>query len=347
MMRAVLAGCGAMAKGWIEALQTAPDLVGRVDVIGLCDVDPAAADRMKQAFGLEGAVVGSDLDAMLVALRPDILFDVVVPAARHAVVSTGLRHGCHVLSEKPMAASLTEAQDLIARSNKAGRIHAVIQNRRFVPGVRRIRQAVATGLLGRLTELHADFFVGAHFGGFREAMDHVLLLDMAIHTFDAARFMAGQRPLAVFCHESNPQGSWYRQGAAARAIFEMTEDVIFTYRGSWAAEGANTSWESSWRVVGTEGTLLWDGADTMTAHRVAGTEGFFRPLAEIAIPEPDHPGDTLGHRTVLRGFLDAVAGGTAPETVGTDNIQSLAMVFAAIDSATTRQRRILQEWSQT
>ena len=339
MMRAILVGCGAMAKGWIEALTTAPELVGRVELVGLCDLDMAAAMRLRAAFQLDRAQVGTDLDAMLSALHPDILLDVVIPAARHGVVTLGLAHGCHVLSEKPMAATLAEAEDLVGKARAAQRIHAVTQNRRYVPGIRRIREAIGSGLLGQLTELHADFFVGAHFGGFREEMAHVLLLDMAIHTFDAARFMAGQQPQAVYCLETNPQGSWYAEGAAARAIFEMTEDVIFTYRGSWAAEGANTSWESAWRVVGTEGTLLWDGAEAMTAHRVTGETGFFRALTAVEVPQPQHPEDTLGHRSVLRRFLDAIAAGTAPETAGADNIRSLAMVFGAIASAETRQRQ--------
>ena len=164
-------------------------------------------------------------------------------------------------------------------------------------------------------------------------------------TFDAARFMAGQQPQAVYCLETNPQGSWYAEGAAARAIFEMTEDVIFTYRGSWAAEGANTSWESAWRVVGTEGTLLWDGAEAMTAHRVTGETGFFRALTAVEVPQPQHPEDTLGHRSVLRRFLDAIAAGTAPETAGADNIRSLAMVFGAIHSAETGQRQPIAQRS--
>src|SRR5882724_4819232 len=246
-----------MARGWLRALAEAPDLKGRVQVVGLVDLDPAAAEKLRGEFALEGAIVGTDLDAMLGATKPDLMFDVVVPSARRDVVITGLSHGCHVLTEKPMATSLEEARALVAAARSANRVHAVVQNRRFIEGVRRIRQTIADGLLGELTALHADFFIGAHFGGFREQMEHPLLLDMSIHTLDAARFMAGVDPLAVYCLESNPRGSWYANGAAANAIFEFSGDVVFTYRGSWVAEGGTTSWESQWRIVGTTGTLLW------------------------------------------------------------------------------------------
>lgn len=335
---AVLAGCGGMSKGWLSAIAEHPLLVGKIRVVGLVDLDRAIAETRAAEFGLDNAVIGTDLDAVLAATNPDLLFDVVVPAARGNVVETGLRHGCHVLSEKPMATSIDQGRALIAKAAAAGRIHAVVQNRRFVSGVRRIRRLIESGALGEITSLNCDFFIGAHFGGFREDMENVLLLDMGIHTLDAARFMAGKAPRAVYCLETNPRGSWYRHGAAANAIFEFEDDVVFSYRGSWAAEGANTSWESAWRVIGTKGTLLWDGADHFEARAVDGDTGFFRDLKDIEVPPPADMDQTHGHASVIADFLAAIVSGRPPETASTDNIKSLAMVFAAIESARTGQR---------
>lgn len=339
MLNAVLVGCGAMSKGWLEALTGQPLLRDRVAIAGLVDIDLAAAERRRRESSLPGAEVGTDLEAMLSKLKPDLLFDVALPSSRRDVVLTGLRHGCHVLTEKPMAASMEEAREIVVAARAAGRVHAVVQNRRFIAGVRRIRRLIETGALGELTALHADFFIGAHFGGFREEMHNVLLLDMAIHTLDAARFMANADPLAVYCVESNPKGSWYAHGAAANAIFEMGDGVMFTYRGSWVAEGARTSWESGWRVVGTRGTLLWDGADRFDAHVVSGEDGFLRPVAEVEVLPPPDEAQTQGHASVIIDFLDAIDHGRQPETAGEDNIKSLAMVFGAIESA-RRQARV-------
>ncbi len=338
MLNAVLVGCGAMSKGWLEALTTRPSLRDRVAIVGLVDIDQAAAEQRRAEFSLSGAAVGTNLENMLARTRPDLVFDVALPATRRDIVLLALRHGCHVLTEKPMATSMDEASDIVAAASAAGRVHAVVQNRRFIPGVRRIRRLLDTGALGDLTALHADFFIGAHFGGFREQMQDVLLLDMAIHTLDAARFMSNADPLAVYCVESNPKGSWYAHGAAANAIYEMSDGVVFTYRGSWAAEGAATSWESSWRIIGTRGTLLWDGHDKFDAHVVNGDEGFLRPLAELEVlPAPDDE-VVHGHASVIADFLDAIANGRAPETSGQDNIKSLAMVFGAIESARLKAR---------
>ena len=338
---AVLAGCGSMSKGWLTAISEHPLLKGRIRMVGLADLDLATAQARAAEFGLADVVTGADLDAVLSQTKPDLLFDVVVPGARAKVVETGLRHGCHILTEKPMATGLAEARTMIAQAEAAGRVHAVVQNRRFIAGVRRIRRLIGSGAIGELASLNCDFFIGAHFGGFREEMDNVLLLDMAIHTLDAARFMSGKVPEAVYCLETNPPGSWYRHGAAANAIFELSDNVVFNYRGSWAAEGANTSWESTWRIIGSRGTLLWDGADSFEARVVANDSGFFRDLTEIDVPPPADEDQTHGHASVIADFIDAIETGRPPETVASDNIKSLAMVLAAIDSARTGQRVII------
>ncbi|PDT43579.1 MULTISPECIES: Gfo/Idh/MocA family protein [Sinorhizobium] len=338
ILRAVLCGCGAMARGWVRAIAANPDLRSEIRFVGLVDVKLEVATALAAEFDLQDVVIGPDLDAVLAETKPDILFDIVVPAARRDVVAAGFRHGCHVLSEKPMAASLADGRELIRLADEAGKLHAVVQNRRFISGVRRIRRFVDEGALGELTGIHCDFFIGAHFGGFREEMEHVLLLDMAIHTFDAARFIADKKPLAVYCYEENPRGSWYRHGAAATAIFELSDDVTFTYRGSWCAEGANTSWESAWRITGTRGTLLWDGAESFHAHTVAGGQGLLREPLPLEIPEPSDPRQTHGHVSVIADFVASIRSGQKPETASDDNINSLAMVFAAIESARTGQR---------
>lgn len=321
-----------MAKGWLRAVGDTPSLAGRIEIAGLVDIDQAAARALSAKFGLSAAI-GSNLGAMLEATDADLLFDVVPPLVRKPVVLTGFDHGCHVLSEKPMATSLQDARSLIEAAERAGRIHAIVQNRRFIAGVRRIRAFLESGALGELTGLHCDFFLALHFGGFREEMDHVLLLDMAIHTFDAARYMAGKVPLAVYAHETNPKGSWYAQGAAASAIFELSDDVTFTYRGSWCAEGAPTSWEASWRFTGTKGSLLWDGAERFEARVVASQGKFLNDLEPVAVCEAPQEEKTHGHASVIQEFVSAIEEGRKPETDGTDNIKSLSMVFAAIESA--------------
>jgi predicted dehydrogenase len=327
-----------MSKGWLRAIKETPALAAEIEVKGLVDVHPAAAEKLAEEFGLSGVVIGTDLGGVIAETNADIVFDVVIPTARFNVVSTALKAGCHVLSEKPMATSLAEGAALIDLAAENGRIHAIIQNRRFISGVRRMRRFVESGAIGDITAIHCDFFLAPHFGGFREEMQNVLLLDMAIHTFDAARFVADKKPLAVYCVERNPKGSWYWHGASANATFEFADDVVFTYRGSWCAEGERTSWESQWRLVGSKGMLSWDGEDTFRAA-VAGKEpGLLHGFTPVEVPAPANDEETHGHASVIADFIEAIRTGKRPETASSDNIRSLAMVFGAIESAKTGKR---------
>jgi predicted dehydrogenase len=334
-LRAALVGCGAMSRAWLEAAGRIDDL----EIVGLADLDTGRARSRAAEFDLSSAIVAATVEELLAKTKPDLLFDVVVPAARHGVVAAALRAGCHVLSEKPMAETLDEARDLVARAKVAGRVHAVVQNRRYLASVRRIARFIRAGSIGEVAAVHADFFLAPHFGGFREEMDHVLLLDMAIHGFDAMRCMTGLTADGVYCREWNPKNSWYRHGASAAAIFDLNNGGIFTYRGSWCAQGLGTGWECAWRIIGDKGTLVWDGRDSLRAEIGGGPrKGLFDDVTEVGIPPLDPADGVDGHLGVISGFVQAVRAGTEPETVGHDNIRSLSMALGAIDSADAGRR---------
>ena len=333
--RAVLTGAGAMSRKWLDAIKT----VGGVDIVGIVDINLANAEARAAEQNINPEI-STDLKAMLEKLSPELVFDVAIPAVRHGIVSTALAAGAHVLSEKPMAETLDQARDLVAKAEAAGLLHVVIQNRRYLAQLRRIRRLVASGAIGEITGVHCDFFLDPHFGGFREQMPHVLLLDMAVHTFDAARFVIDDAATSVYAEEWNPAGSWYERDASAFASFRFSQGAVMTYRGSWAAPGFRTSWESTWRITGTTGSILWDGAYDIRAERslphFAGT--LLPDTQAIEIPALDPADRVGGHLGVITDFLTATRGGPVPETVGKENIKSLAMVLGAIDSSTSGRR---------
>jgi predicted dehydrogenase len=323
-----------MSTVWLEAIQKVEGL----KLVGLVDIDLGRAKDCAARFGYNDAIVGTLLNDVLVATKPNVVFDVVVPQARRDLVITAFEHGCDVLTEKPLAASMRDAEEILDAAKAHGRIHAVVQNRRYLANIRRIRRFLDSDTLGKATSIHCDFFLAPHFGGFREQMDHVLLLDMAVHTFDAARYLVNAAPQSVFCVEWEPTTSWYKNGSSAAALFKLEGGIVFNYRGSWCADGLKTSWESSWRIVCERGSLTWDGFDDLRAERATSRrEGIF-DVAEPVEISPLQPGDRIGgHLGVITDFVAAVRTRIPPETIGTDNIKSLAMVFGAIESARTGQ----------
>jgi predicted dehydrogenase len=311
-----------------------PDL----EIAGLVDVLPDAAAKRAAESGLKGVATGTSLAAVLETVRPDVVFDCTIPSAHVQVTMTALAHGCHVLGEKPLADTLENARKMIHAATEAKKLFAVIQNRRYDPAIRRMKRFLSSGVIGRIGTVHCDFMIGAHFGGFRDRMDHVLLLDMAIHTIDAGRFLIGVDPAGVIAKEWNPVGSWFDHDASAFAAYDMANGCVFTYRGSWCAEGLNTSWEGAWRFMGERGTVTWDGGDGIKAQVVAESGGFQSKWKEVEPPPPSADDKRDGHVGLIREFIHCVRTGEVPETICTDNVKSLAMVLAAIESAETNQK---------
>lgn len=344
-LKTVVVGCGGMARTWVKH---AIDLE-TIELVGLVDLNHDTAVAMADHFGLPHDLIYGSLKDAIQVTGADAVFDVTVPAAHDKVTIEALGLGCHVLGEKPMSDGLGKAQRMVAAAKAAGKVYAVTQTRRPLAGFKSIERFIAGDGLGEIAELHSDFYIGAHFGGFRDAMAHPLILDMAIHTFDNARQLAGGAsfgggggadPVSVYCHSWNPKHSWYDGHACAAAIFAMTDGIVYTYRGSWCNEGSETTWEADWRVVGGRGTLTWDGADAMRCQVVKPdqTEGFSRELMDVEVPRIEMPDE--GHEFLIRQFAEHVLseGATPLECPCEDNIKSLAMVVAAVESAASGQK---------
>ena len=330
--RVVVAGCGGIAPAWLGAARTRED----VAIVAMADPLQDRAEALASRFDLACPLFTS-LEAALAAQEADLVFNLTAPAAHHEVTLTALAAGCHVFSEKPLAASMEEAIELAEAAERAGRALSVMQNRRYSPSIRSMRDALRSGVIGTPGLYAVDFFLGPHFGGFREAMASPLVLDMAIHNFDCARFLAGARPVAAHCIEFNPPGSWYAGAAAALCAFEMSDGSVVSYRGSWAAVGFPTSWEGSWRITGSAGTAVLDGSEPRYQVAASG-EGFIHPVRDVTAPSTWEGRE--GHAGCLDEMLAALAAGRPAETSAADNLLTIAMVFGALASSARGGSRV-------
>jgi len=333
--RALLVGAGSMGKAWGKNLLANPD----VDLVGWVDVRADVAESAAAELELGGIYVGDDLGKALRKLTPDFVVDVTTPEAHYDVTVKALRAGVPVLGEKPMADTMESARAMVAESERAGKLYMVSQSRRYDPRIHAFRNLI-TEYIGPLGILNSDFYIGAHFGGFRDEMESPLILDMAIHTLDAARYLCNADAVSVYCDEFNPSWSWFEGNACATAIFEMTGGLRYTYRGSWCSEGRHTSWDSEWRAVGVHGTATWNGTAAPNAEIVQDSSGFLSTFTDVSADvEEGYPYGIVGS---LREFVSALKTGSVPMGECHDNIKSLAMVFAAIESAKSGRRVLLE-----
>ena len=333
--RVAVAGLGAISTVWLRALETRED----VEVVALVDPATALAEAQRAAFGLDCPVL-SDLATAIAAERADLVVNLTPPRLHRAIAEAAIAGGCDVIVEKPLTLDLAEAVELVRSAQAAGRTVAVMQNRRAHPAVRAMRAGVAAGAIGTVVDISSDMFLWHLYPNtFVAEIDSPLLRDMAIHPFDAARAITGADAMTVQALEWSSPTSWMSGAAAAAAAFELSNGSVFSYRGSWVAEGAETSYDGTWRVCGTKGTFVWDGADELRLETVERSDPY-EPATldrkEIAVASADPSGHTAG----LAAILDALQAGEAPETVASDNLLSLVMVDAAVRSA--RERRTIE-----
>ncbi|GAA3712223.1 Gfo/Idh/MocA family oxidoreductase [Zhihengliuella alba] len=330
-LRVVQVGAGGMGRNWLRtiAASSETELVGVVDL----DLETAraalaelAAGPSESGTGTHDVVLGRSVAEVAARAGADAVVNVTVPAAHRAVNEEALFAGLPVLCEKPAAPTVAEALRQAAAARSAGQLLMISQSRRYFAALDALAREV--GRLGEIGTVDCGFFKAPHFGGFREEMDHVLLVDMAVHHFDAARRIIGSDPVSVYCEEHNPGWSWYRGAANASAVFEFDGGARLVYTGSWCAPGAETSWNGQWRVSAEHGTALWDGDHAPTVALGEGGE----PVEAAVEPRKQEIAGALAE------FVDCLRTGRVPQSEAAQNVRSLAMVEAAVASAESGQR---------
>lgn len=310
----VVVGAGAMGRMWLAAVAASSE----VTLAGLADLDVALARDAAGAAGRPELPVGADAVDLARQTGARALINVTTPAAHHPVTTAALFAGLPVLGEKPVADNVSRALSLAAAAEVTGELFMVSQSRRWNPQLAALR--AMTARLGAIGTVSTEFFRSERFGGFRDAMAQPLLVDMAIHAFDSARFLLGAEPVTAYCQSYNPPWSWFAGDANATVVFEMAGGTRYVFNGSWCSPGAVTSWNGSWRVSGENGAALWDGDHdpVLDAGTDAGEAGG-PPYSGIA--------------GALQVFVRALRTGELPSGEVHENVMSLAMVEAAAQSA--------------
>jgi predicted dehydrogenase len=329
--RVIVIGAGGISNAWFPPIQAE-----QLQVAAVVDLRIAAAQAQIDKYKLSGTIASNDLDKTLRETKADFVIDLTIPQAHCDVTCRALAAGFHVVGEKPMAATMDEARKMVAASEKSGKLYMVSQSRRWESKHATVAKTLADDAAGRVTTLNCDFFLGAHFGGFRDEMPSPLILDMSIHHFDLARMFCRHSAVSVFAEEFNPSGSWYKGDVAANCLFEMAGGIRFAYRGSWCSEGFPTSWNGDWRIIGEKGTLLYAADKPPTGEVISGNEGLQRPRAPMPISSVETKKPSM--HGALDEMLNFLRHGRMPQTECHDNIHSLAMVFAAIESSKAGKR---------
>lgn len=265
----------------------------RVEVVAVASGRPGKARTVAETFGVRHAF---DAYTDLVAADLDLVSITAPPYLHHPMAAAALGAKRHVLCEKPMALSPTEAGDMLAAAERAGVTHVIDHELRFNPNRRKVRSLIAEGYVGRprhalVTQIgpgRADptrpwnwWSDAARGGG--------LLGALGSHQIDLCRYWLGEVESAAGTTETYIKDRPDPEGPGRRPV-TADDFASFSLRfGSGAVATVVISAVAAHprgprlEVWGDEGTLILDEAERLWG----GARG--RELTELSEPETLSP----------------------------------------------------------
>ncbi len=165
-------------------------------VAGIFDVNPEAARERAAAFGI--ARVFETLEAAV--LEPGVVFDVAVPPVQIAGIIARMPPGSAVLIQKPMGRDLDDARRILAICRERRLLAAINFQLRFAPNMLALKDALARGVLGEVTDLEVR--INLHtpwaYWAFLKGVPRLEIVMHSIHYLDLIRSLVGE-PRGVWC----------------------------------------------------------------------------------------------------------------------------------------------------
>lgn len=151
-MKVGIVGVGDICRYHIQALKE----VGKIEVVGICDLDIARAEDMRRRFGIQS--IYKSYSDMIEYLNLDVVHILTPPNLHAEMAIEAMRRNCHVLVEKPMALSYEEAAAMAKTSKEMNKRLAVCEIYLFDPVVIKARRMVERGLIGKIIHVEAYWF---------------------------------------------------------------------------------------------------------------------------------------------------------------------------------------------
>jgi myo-inositol 2-dehydrogenase / D-chiro-inositol 1-dehydrogenase len=312
-LEVALIGAGLIARLHLEAW------LGAGAVVRVHSEDGRAGEVARE-FGV--GAVGSLVEALTGA---DVV-DICTPTgSHHEIAMAAVAAGVGVVCEKPLAATVEEAEEIVAAAERAGVRLYPAHDVRFAPAFARLHELVAGGRLG-VGSVGRFFFSAYHprpWTGHASARSGGILTDQMLHGVDLAYWVFGDVVRVHACYQGEI-ATPAPEGAVA------TGTVVLTH-----ASGALSQVVSRWtatplppvrvtfHVSGTGGTVRYDTEWPQEVRVVAGEAENF-----------GYAGDSV-FVTEMREFARAFAGGPEPRLGARDALAAVRITQAAAESAWT------------
>jgi predicted dehydrogenase len=317
-LKTAILGCGGFAKRHAQVLQQLPS---EVEWVACCDRNAWKAQELSAQYSAGQAQVFTDHATMLGETHLDILIICLPPYGHTDEVEQAVRHGIHLLMEKPIALSRDRAWQMVEASEKAGIKTQVGFMYRFGEALEYLR-TLDSGPIGLFSAryfcnaLHAPWWRDKEKSGGQ-------LVEQVIHLFDLMRYLMGE-PLTVYARQAN----LFHQETPGYTAEDVSATIATFPNGGlgvvYASNGAIPGkWIKDFKLVAqnltaefgdtNQAQLFFTAGPELTTHTIQSSRDFYLAQMQDLIQAIRTDGPT---RTPLR-----------------EGARSLELVLAARESA--------------
>jgi UDP-N-acetyl-2-amino-2-deoxyglucuronate dehydrogenase len=335
MSEHAIIGCGRVGPNHVDGFRALDDY----DVAWACDRDASRVRAFADAHAIRRST--TSLDEVLA--DPGLTsVSVTVDHAQHAeIAERALLAGKHVLVEKPLALTVTDAERLVKLAGDRGRVLAVVSQHRYDPVVRAVRDWIVEGLLGHLLyvqvslEAHRapDYYTDSYWRGTWHGEGGSALINQGYHCLDVARLLCGDLAVRAAVAADRALGHVIETEDTLSALL-VAGDTPVTLN---ITVGSTTIWRTRIELVGDRGTVSFDIDHPGRVDRASGNPELARRAAALgrqaadeAPPGIDYYG--ISHRRQIADFAAGVRDGTppaAPADTGVGMVRLLTDLYAA------------------
>jgi predicted dehydrogenase len=261
-----------------------PILVGR-------NAEKVAA--LAREYGIERST--ADLDAALANPQDTLFFDAATTQMRADLLTRAIEAGKHIYCEKPVADTLAKAVAVAKLAKARGIKHGVVQDKLFLPGLRKMRMLRDSGFFGRLLSVRGEFGYWVFEGdwgqpaqrpswNYKKAEGGGIILDMLCHwryvldhVFAPVTAVSCLGATHIPCRVDE-QGRQYQADVddAAYATFQLKGAVVAQMNSSWAVRVRRDDLVT-FQADGTHGSAVAGLTRCLAQHRVTTPRPVWNP----------------------------------------------------------------------
>lgn len=338
--KVIQVGTGGHGAAWCSSFLPPNIKEGLVEVVAAVDLNPQALQNARKHLGLREDQCYTDMKKAFAENKADFCTIVVPPAFHEQVVDLALEYDMHILSEKPIADTLEASLRITEKVKKADKKMGVTMSHRFDQDKTTLRQQLRSGKFGQLDYLICRFSCDcrrfASWGEFRHKIPDALMVEGAVHHLDIMADLAGAKCETIYAQTWNPRWGEYAGDSQGLVMMNFTNGVKSFYEGAKTnAVGLNCWGEEYFRAETEKATIVLNrreleffGHDNPAYN--SGKEGHGQKIPLLEQPK-------WANTWLVEKYVHWLDGGESMETNVEDNLQSVALIFAAIESSRSGQ----------